>query len=153
MPVRKDYPIPECPKCGKRDSRVLNTYYTEDRRHHPLRECNFCTHRSTRNNRLKNSLTQTSIALSSQNSAIASRSVSQSDITPKTSTTDNVKPLQIHKAQLAGVQSLRTQCNLPGAEDVEASANRIIAISTGSIASAVVPMASTQGSGMTSKNS
>ena len=54
--------------------------------------------------------------------------MSQSDITPKTSTTDNVKPLQIHKAQLAGVQSLRTKCNLPGAEDVEASSNRIIAI-------------------------
>ena len=54
--------------------------------------------------------------------------MSQSDITPKTSTTDNVKPLQIHKAQLAGLESLRTQCNLPGAEDIEASANRIIAL-------------------------
>ena len=45
MPVRKDYPIPTCPKCGKRDSRVLNTYYTEDEDIIRLRECNFCTHR------------------------------------------------------------------------------------------------------------
>ena len=34
----------------------------------------------------------------------------------------------INPNQLAGIQSLRTQCNLPGAEDVEACSNRIIAI-------------------------
>ena len=45
MPVRKDYPIPDCPKCGKRDSRVLNTYYTDDQDIIRVRECNFCTHR------------------------------------------------------------------------------------------------------------
>ena len=39
----------------------------------------------------------------------------------------------VHLSQIQGIASLRTQCNLPGAEDVEASANRIIAISTGSI--------------------
>ena len=45
MPVRKDYPIPDCPKCGKRDSRVLNTYYTVDEDIIRFRECNFCAHR------------------------------------------------------------------------------------------------------------
>ena len=45
MPARKDYPIPTCPKCGKRDSRVLNTYYTPEQDIIRLRECNFCTHR------------------------------------------------------------------------------------------------------------
>ena len=45
MPTRKDYPIPECPNCGKRDSRVLNTHYTVDRDIVRLRECNFCSHR------------------------------------------------------------------------------------------------------------
>ena len=45
MPVRKDYPIPDCPNCGKRDSRVLNTYYTKDESIVRWRECNFCAHR------------------------------------------------------------------------------------------------------------
>ena len=45
MPTRKDYPIPDCPQCGKRDSRVLNTYYTEDQDIIRWRECNFCAHR------------------------------------------------------------------------------------------------------------
>ena len=45
MPVRKDYPIPECPSCRKSDSRVLNTFYTKDRQIVRLRECNFCSHR------------------------------------------------------------------------------------------------------------
>jgi len=45
MPTRKDYPIPDCPKCGKRDNRVLNTYYTRDELIIRLRECNFCEHR------------------------------------------------------------------------------------------------------------
>ena len=45
MPTRKDYPIPDCPKCGKRDSRVLNTYYTEDEDIIRFRECNFCANR------------------------------------------------------------------------------------------------------------
>ena len=34
----------------------------------------------------------------------------------------------INPNQLAGIQSLRTDCNLPGAEDIEASENRIIAL-------------------------
>jgi len=45
MPTRKDYPIPDCPKCGKRDNRVLNTFYTNDEDIIRLRECNFCAHR------------------------------------------------------------------------------------------------------------
>ena len=36
--------------------------------------------------------------------------------------------MNIHPNQLAGVSSLRTQCNLPGAQDIEASSNRIIAL-------------------------
>ena len=36
--------------------------------------------------------------------------------------------MNIHPNQLAGVNSLRTQCNLPGAQDIEASSNRIIAL-------------------------
>ena len=34
----------------------------------------------------------------------------------------------INNNQLAGIESLRTKCNLPGAEDIEASSNRIIAL-------------------------
>ena len=34
----------------------------------------------------------------------------------------------INPNQLAGIQSLRTDCNLPGAEDIEASSNRVIAL-------------------------
>ena len=34
----------------------------------------------------------------------------------------------INPNQLAGIQSLRTQCNLPGAQDIEASGNRVIAL-------------------------
>ena len=34
----------------------------------------------------------------------------------------------INNNQLAGIESLRTNCNLPGAEDIEASNNRIIAL-------------------------
>ena len=34
----------------------------------------------------------------------------------------------VHLSQIQGIASLRTQCNLPGAEDIEASANRIIAL-------------------------
>ena len=46
MPRRTDYPIPDCPNCGKRDSRVLNTYYSEDGQDIiRWRECNFCAHR------------------------------------------------------------------------------------------------------------
>ena len=46
MPARKDYPIPKCPKCGEKDSRVLNTYYGKDFDEIiRLRECNFCEHR------------------------------------------------------------------------------------------------------------
>ena len=34
----------------------------------------------------------------------------------------------VNPNQLAGIQSLRTDCNLPGAEDIEASNNRILAL-------------------------
>ena len=34
----------------------------------------------------------------------------------------------MHPSQIDGIASLRTQCNLPGAQDIEASANRIIAL-------------------------
>ena len=34
----------------------------------------------------------------------------------------------INNNQLAGIESLRTECNLPGAEDIEASENRNIAL-------------------------
>ena len=34
----------------------------------------------------------------------------------------------INNNQLAGIESLRTKCNLPGADDIEASTNRIIAL-------------------------
>jgi hypothetical protein len=34
----------------------------------------------------------------------------------------------INNNQLAGIESLRTKCNLPAAEDIEAQANRIIAL-------------------------
>jgi hypothetical protein len=57
------------------------------------------------------------------------KNVSQSDIAPKTLTTEKKKPvLQIHPNQLQGINSLRTQCNLPNAEDVEASNNRVLAL-------------------------
>ena len=34
----------------------------------------------------------------------------------------------INPNQLAGIESLRTKCNLPGAEDIEAANNRVIAL-------------------------
>ena len=34
----------------------------------------------------------------------------------------------INPNQLAGIASLRTECNLPGAEDIEANANRVITL-------------------------
>ena len=56
--------------------------------------------------------------------------MSQSGISQKTPTTENSKQqeLMINPKQLAGIESLRTKCNLPGAEDIEASANRVIAL-------------------------
>jgi hypothetical protein len=56
--------------------------------------------------------------------------MSKSDTNQSTSTTDNSKQpeLMINPNQLAGIESLRTKCNLPGAEDVEASNNRVIAM-------------------------
>ena len=42
MGARKLYPNPECPKCGKKHSRVKNTYYTKDGRIARTRECGFC---------------------------------------------------------------------------------------------------------------
>jgi hypothetical protein len=55
--------------------------------------------------------------------------VSKSATNPKTPTTANDKQeLMINNAQLAGIESLRTKCNLPGAEDIEASNNRMIAL-------------------------
>ena len=34
----------------------------------------------------------------------------------------------INPNQLDGIESLRTNCNLPGAEDIEAANNRIVAL-------------------------
>ena len=34
----------------------------------------------------------------------------------------------VNPNQLAGIESLRTKCNLPGAEDIEAANNRVIAM-------------------------
>jgi len=45
MPARKDYPIPDCPKCGSKKTRVLNTYYTNDEEIVRLRECDMCEYR------------------------------------------------------------------------------------------------------------
>ena len=36
--------------------------------------------------------------------------------------------MQIHPNQIEGIKSLRTECNLPGAEDTEANLNRVITI-------------------------
>ena len=36
--------------------------------------------------------------------------------------------MNIHPAQISGIDQLRTQANLPGAQDVEAAGNRIIAL-------------------------
>ena len=55
--------------------------------------------------------------------------MSKSATNQTTPTTANVKPeLMINNNQLAGIESLRTKCNLPGAEDIEASENRVIAL-------------------------
>ena len=56
--------------------------------------------------------------------------MSQSDISQKTPTTENNSEpeLMINPNQLAGIESLRTKCNLPGAEDIEAANNRVIAM-------------------------
>lgn len=45
MAARKNYPTPECPKCGKSGAganRVRNTYYTEHKELVRTRECNSC---------------------------------------------------------------------------------------------------------------
>ena len=55
--------------------------------------------------------------------------MSKSATNPETPTTANDKQeLMINNNQLAGIESLRTKCNLPGAEDIEASNNRMIAL-------------------------
>jgi hypothetical protein len=36
--------------------------------------------------------------------------------------------VNIHPAQISGIDQLRTQANLPGAEDIEAAGNRVIAL-------------------------
>ena len=57
--------------------------------------------------------------------------MSKSATSQTTPTTENVKQepeLMINNNQLAGIESLRTECNLPGAEDIEAANNRVIAM-------------------------
>ena len=55
--------------------------------------------------------------------------MSKSATNPETPSTANDKQeLMINNNQLAGIESLRTKCNLPGAEDIEASENRNIAL-------------------------
>ena len=46
MPKRTDYPVPDCPNCGRDTTRVLNTYYEKENQDIiRLRECNYCEHR------------------------------------------------------------------------------------------------------------
>ncbi len=47
--------------------------------------------------------------------------------TPNTEN-DKQPELMINNNQLAGIDSLRTDCNLPGAQDIEALENRLIAL-------------------------
>ena len=56
--------------------------------------------------------------------------MSKSATNPETPITEKSKQpeLMINNNQLAGIESLRTKCNLPGAEDIEASSNRMIAM-------------------------
>ena len=60
--------------------------------------------------------------------------MSKSDTSQKMSNIENAKhekpqpELMINPNQLAGIESLRTKCNLPGAEDIEASNNRMLAL-------------------------
>ena len=60
--------------------------------------------------------------------------MSKSDTSQTMSNTENAKhekpqpELMINPNQLAGIESLRTKCNLPGAEDIEASNNRMLAL-------------------------
>ena len=55
--------------------------------------------------------------------------MSKSATNPETPSTANDKQeLMINNNQLAGIESLRTKCNLPRAEDIEASENRVIAL-------------------------
>ncbi len=42
MAARTIYPAPECPKCGKSENLVKNTYYTADGRILRTRWCSFC---------------------------------------------------------------------------------------------------------------
>ena len=71
-----------------------------------------------------------SIASSSPSSLTNAINVSKSATNHTTPTTANAKPpeLMINPNQLAGIESLRTKCNLPKAEDIEASNNRIVAL-------------------------
>ena len=48
--------------------------------------------------------------------------------TPSTDSNKHAQDLKINPGQISGINSLRTQANLPGAQDIEAASNRIIAI-------------------------
>ena len=79
--------------------------------------------------------------------------MSKSATNPETPITEKSKQpeLMINNNQLAGIESLRTKCNLPGAEDIEASSNRIIALNWLYRLSGRTNGNSTPGSGSSSK--
>ena len=57
--------------------------------------------------------------------------MSQSGTNHKTPSTDSNKheqDLKINPGQISGINSLRTQANLPAAQDIDAASNRIVAI-------------------------
>ena len=156
MPTRKDYPIPDCPNCGKRDSRVLNTYYSEPDGNSIIRwsECNFCAHR----------------LYTEQPGEMALDPEVYRVIIPKFTDSKRKRVEVRHKskdthyrerqAARANDQQqptrwnriTRTKCNLPGAEDIEASNNRMIALNWLYRLSGE-PTASTPASGLNTKPS
>ena len=49
MPLKTNYPSPDCPRCGAPgfDSRIRETYYTPDREIVRIRRCSCCSFRWT----------------------------------------------------------------------------------------------------------
>jgi len=49
MPLKVNYPSPDCPRCGAAgsDSRIRETYYTPDREIVRIRRCSCCSFRWT----------------------------------------------------------------------------------------------------------
>ena len=141
MPVRKDYPIPECPSCRKSDSRVLNTFYTKDRQIVRLRECNFCSHRIYTQQHA-----ESTIDISKTKIPNSSLHLRQQDRYPQTRhprrclLTPCISPK--FKASLASALNATSLVLKMSRLPLTASS-----LSTGYTACLVVPMASTQDSG------